>query len=100
MDFKIAIFCETAHRLSKFQIPQLSESNFTKVGIRHPKKIGTSFDKILIFKIAHFIERNRSYQPARFHWPMFSGSNFTRLTRSQKAQSKLTALKGFKNFIE
>ena len=53
----------------------------------------------LVFKIAHFVEHNRSYQPANFHWPSFSGSNSMRgggkhfppppprFTRSQKAQS-------------
>ena len=48
----------------------------------------------MVFKIAHFVELNRSYQPAKFHWLRLSGSNFTRagekhlppapLTRSQK----------------
>ena len=31
---KLIISCQPA----KFQIPQLSESNFTEVGMRHPKK--------------------------------------------------------------
>ena len=28
--------------------------------------------------MAHFVELNRKYQPAKFHCPRFSGSNFTR----------------------
>ena len=43
-------------------------------------------------KIAYFVELNISYQPAKFHWPRLSESNFTkggwghpfRLTRSKK----------------
>ena len=40
---KMTIFWETnkliiMYQPAKFQIPQLSESNFTEVGIRHPKK--------------------------------------------------------------
>ena len=31
-----------SYQPAKFQIPQLSESNFTEVGIRHPKTIMTS----------------------------------------------------------
>ena len=30
------------------------------------------------FKIAHFGELKRSYEPAKFHWPRLLGSNFTR----------------------
>ena len=32
----------------------------------------------LVLKIAHFIELNGSYQPAKVRWPELSGSNFTR----------------------
>ena len=35
----------------------------------------------LVFKIAHFVEINRRYQPAKFHWPRLSGSKFTRAGR-------------------
>ena len=38
----------------------------------------TSLQNIWFFKIAHFVELNRSYQPAKFHWPRLFGSNFTR----------------------
>ena len=67
---------------TKFQMPQLSESNFIEVFVR----------------FAHLVELNKRYQSAKFHWPRLSGSNFMRargkhppppprLTRSQKAQS-------------
>ena len=29
-------------------------------------------------KIENFVELNKKYQPAKFHWPRLSGSNFTR----------------------
>ena len=32
----------------------------------------------MAFKIAHFVELNGNYYPAKFHWPSLSGSNFTR----------------------
>ena len=32
----------------------------------------------LVLKIVRFVELNRSYQPAKFHWPRLSGSNFSR----------------------
>ena len=32
----------------------------------------------LAFKIPHFVELNKSYYPAEFHWPKLSGSNSTR----------------------
>ena len=63
-----------------------------------PKNYHDVTSKYLVFKIAHFVEINRSYQPANLHWPRLTGSNFTRgggkhlpppprLKRSQKAQS-------------
>ena len=34
-----------SYQPAKFQIPQLSESNFTEAGIRHPKKpLGRHYD--------------------------------------------------------
>ena len=30
----------------------------------------------LAFKIPHYVEFNRKYQPGKFHWPSLSGSNF------------------------
>ena len=71
---KLIISCQVA----KFQIPQLSESNFKEVAIRHPKKHYDVTSQYLVFKIPHFVELNRSYQSAKFHWPRFSGSNFAR----------------------
>ena len=32
----------------------------------------------LVFNIAHFVEVNRSYHLAKFHWLRLSGSDFTR----------------------
>ena len=46
----------------------------------------------LLFKIAHFVERNRSCQPAKFHWPRLSGSNFMR-AGGKHPHSYLHALK-------
>ena len=31
-----------------------------------------STSQYLVFKIAHFVELNRSYQPAKFQWPRLS----------------------------
>ena len=71
-----------SYQATKFQIPPLSESNFTEVGIRHPKKpLWRHCDvtsQYLVFKISPFVELNRSYEPSKFYWPRFSGSNFTR----------------------
>ena len=48
----------------------------------HPKKPSCCHYDItsqyLVFKIAHFVELNGSYQPAKLHWPRLSGSHFTR----------------------
>ena len=59
-----------SYQPAEFQIPQLSESNFTEVGIRHPKKqLLRHYDitsQYLVFKSAHFVELHRSYQPANF----------------------------------
>ena len=67
---------------AKFQISQASESNFTEVGIRHPKTpLSRHYDvtlSYLVFNIVHFVEYNTSYQPTKFHWLRLSGSNFTR----------------------
>ena len=69
-----------SYQAAKFHIPPLSESNFTEVAIRHPKKpLRRHYDvtsQYLVSKI--FVELNESYQPAKFHWPRLSGSNFTR----------------------
>ena len=59
---RLIISCQPA----KFKIPQLSESNFTEVGIRHPQNSYDITSQYLVFKIAHFIELYRSYQPANF----------------------------------
>ena len=59
------------YQAAKFQIRYLSESNFTEVSIRHPKKPLRHHYNItsqyLVFKIKHFVELDRSYQPAKFH---------------------------------
>ena len=66
-----------SYRPAKFPIPQLSESNFTEAGIRHPKHtITTSLQQYLVFILENLIKVN--YQPAKFHWPRLSRSNFTR----------------------
>ena len=69
------------YQSTKFQVLQLSESNFTEVSIRHPKHdydvIMTSFHNNW-FQNCTFVEHSRSYQPAKFHWPRMSGSNFMR----------------------
>ena len=57
-----------SYQPAKFQITQLSESNFPEVFIRHPKRkyygvIMTS--QYLAFQIAHFVELNRRYQPVK-----------------------------------
>ena len=62
-----------SYQTAKFQIPESFESNFIKVSIRKkPKKtISGHYDvtsQYLIFKIAHFVELNRNYQPAKFYW--------------------------------
>ena len=82
---RISIYYGTSSRLinlSKFQISELSESNFTEVGIRHPKiPIRRHYDissQYLVFKITHFVEYNTSYQSAKYHWSGLFGSNFTR----------------------
>ena len=87
----------TGYQPAKFQFPQLSELNSTRGFYTTPLK--SHYDvtlQYLDFKIAHFVELNRSYQHAEFHWPRLCGSNFMdgwwktplpRLTRSQKAQS-------------
>ena len=67
-----------SYQAAKFQIPQLSESNFKEVSIRHPKNHCDVTSQYLVFKIAHFVELNRSYQLAKFHWPRLCRSNFTR----------------------
>ena len=66
-----------SYQPANFQIPQLSESNFTEIGIRHPQNNYDVTSQYLVFKIAQFVELNRSYQHAKFHWPRLSGSNFT-----------------------
>ena len=48
-----------SYQRAKFQIPELSESNFTEVGIRTPETIIMS--QYLVSKAAHFVELNRSY---------------------------------------
>ena len=72
-----------SYQSAKFQeVLQLSESNFTEVSIRHPKTpLWRHYDvtsQYLVFKIAHFVELSRSYQPAKFHLPRLSVSNFMR----------------------
>ena len=73
---------DISYQPTEFQLPQLSESNFTEVFIRHPKKpLWRHYDvtsQYLAFKVAHFVELNRGYHPAKFHWPKLSGSDFTR----------------------
>ena len=102
LDSKFPYFIKLviSYQPAKFQMPQLSASNFTEVFIRHPKNaLWRHYDvtsQCLTFKIAYSVEFNRGYQPGKFHWPRLSGSSFTRadgkhfppqLTLSQKAQS-------------
>ena len=47
----------------------------------------------MAFKIAHFVERNRSYQSAKFHWLRISGSNFMRKGVGKRSPPDLQALK-------
>ena len=63
LGFKISIFVKLAisYQPAKFQIPQLFESNFTEVFIRHPKIPLWRHSQYSDFKIAHFVELNRSY---------------------------------------
>ena len=51
----------------------------------------TSPLNIWISKFAHFVNLNRRYRPAKFHWHRLSGSNFTRA--GGKHPSDLHALK-------
>ena len=67
-----------SYQPAKFQIPQLSESNFTEISIRHPKKPYDVTSQYLVFEIAHFVELYRRYQSAKFNLPRLSGSNFKR----------------------
>ena len=103
MVFKFAYLVEftKGYQPAKFQCCRLSGSSFTEglqkhnydvimtsfhnFGIRNfktPKKrLWRQYDvtsQYLAFKIAHFVKLNRRYQPAKFHWPRLSGSNFTR----------------------
>ena len=84
--------------LNKFQISRLSGSNFTEVSIKHQKHhydvIMTLFHNTVQYKL--IVLWSTCYQPAKFHWPRLSASNFTegegentpsRLTHSEKAQS-------------
>ena len=61
----------TGYQPAKFQISQLSESNYTEVGIGHLKTpLWSHYDVTslyLVFKIPHFVVHNTSYQPAKFH---------------------------------
>ena len=57
----MSIFCDTIYMLSSCQvlkIPQLSESNFTKVSIRHPKNHYDVTSQCLVFIIAYIVELN------------------------------------------
>ena len=47
-----------SYQAAKFLIPQLSESNFTKVSIRHPKNHYDVTSQCLVFIIAHIVELN------------------------------------------
>ena len=78
-DVIMASYFETlviSYQSANFQIPQLSESNFTEVFYKTPQKpLWRHCDvtsQYLSFKIAHFVELNRRYQPAIFHWPRLS----------------------------
>ena len=50
-----------SYQPAKFQIPKLFESNFIEVFIRHPKTHYDIISQYLAFKIANFVELNRSY---------------------------------------
>ena len=90
--FPYSVKLDISYQPAKFQIPQLSESNFTKVLKRNPQNNYDVTSQYLVFKIAHSVGPNRRHQPAKFHLPRLSASNFTRaggkhplrLTRSQK----------------
>ena len=65
-----------SYQPAKFQIPQLSELNFTEVGIRHLQKhyevIMMSLHNYLVFEIAHFVELNKSCLLPKFIGIAFS----------------------------
>ena len=80
--FHILVNPLISYQSAKFQVFQLSESNFTEVSIRHLKTpLWRHYDvtsQYLVLKIAHFVEISRRYHLAKFHWPTLSGSNFMR----------------------
>ena len=61
-DLKFSYFVKLfiCYQAAKFQVPQLSESNFTEVSVRNPPKpLLRHHDvtsKYLVFKITHFVE--------------------------------------------
>ena len=98
LGFEISIFCETGYKLSTCQVsnPPVIWIKFYKGFKKKPsKQLWRHYDvtsQYLVFKIAHSVGPNRRHQPAKFHLPRLSASNFTRaggkhplrLTCSQK----------------
>ena len=84
LGFDISIFCETGYMLPTCQLsnPSVIWIKFYRGFYRTPKKtLWRHYDvtsQYLAFKIAHFVELNKRYQPAEFYWPRLSGSNFMR----------------------
>ena len=83
LGFEICIFCEACYKISICQV-----SNLLVIWIKfyrgwysrqkhHYDVIMTSFLQYWVFEIAHSVEHNTSYQPAKVHWPRLAGSNFT-----------------------
>ena len=93
-----SIFCENDYKLSTCQV-----SNSSVIWIKFyrswyktpPKTLWCHHDvtsQLLVFKIAHFVELNKSCLVAKVHWPSFSGSNFMR-AGGKHFSSDLHALK-------
>ena len=76
-EFPYFVKIVTGYQPAKFQILQLSESNFTEVGIRHHKKpLWRHYDvtsQYLVFEIVHFVDLTRRYHPGTFDWTRLSG---------------------------
>ena len=76
------MFRETDYKLSTRQVsnPLVIQIKFYRGFYKTPQKsiMMSLFSQYWTFKIAYFVELNRGYQPAEFHWPRLSALNFTR----------------------
>ena len=83
-DSKFPFFCETGYKISTCQVsnPLVIWIKFYRGFYKAPQQpLWRHYDvtsQHFVFKIAHFVELKRGYQPAKFHRPRLSGSNFTR----------------------